>query len=300
MNEEDKGADAGVLALVRDHVREERADDAALEAIARGDDGAQAAAVRALRERAEQGDDVARAMVDACAPLGTEVLERIAHEAEGPTRAAAAPASAAPASAAASAPAAAPSAVPAATKEAPARAGSGRVLAFARRAAIIAAPLAVAAAVFFVFGSRSTESGGAALPEFAITASGEKEMRGADAPAASVLHVRGAPDATFEILARPSTSVGGARVIAYAFAIGEGEPNPVDAKVEIAPEGSVRIRGRVRALMGAREVRVVLAGVGDSGAPSDSIKRYEDALVHARDGKSDAQVRVLVVKIVRD
>lgn len=291
MNEEDKSADVGVLALVRDHVREQRADDPALEAIARGDDAAQAAAVRSLRERAEQGDDVARAMVDACAPLGSDVLDRIADKVGAPARAAGPADAVGPGAAIATA---------TARKEPPAPARSGRVLAFARRAAIVAAPLAVAAAVFLLAGSRSTESGGFPLPEFAITASGEKEMRGADAPAASVLHVRGAPDATFEILARPATSIGGARVIAYAFAIGEGEPNPIDAKVEIAPEGSVRIRGRVRALMGAREVRVVLAGVGDSGAPSDSIKRYEDALVHARDGKSDAQVRVLVVKIVRD
>ena len=43
-------------------------------------------------------------------------------------------------------------------------------------------------------------------------------MRGSGAPVAEVLHLRGAADASFEILARPASSTAGAHVIAYVFA----------------------------------------------------------------------------------
>ena len=131
------------------------------------------------------------------------------------------------------------------------------------------------------------------MPEYSFVASGEKEMRG-DAPpgAAGALRLRDDPDATFEILARPATPATG-KVVAYVFAIGEGDPSAVEASVELAPEGSVRIRGRAASLRGAREVRVVL------GTANDSIKRYEDALSRAREGRSDASIRVLVVPIAR-
>ena len=105
-----------------------------------------------------------------------------------------------------------------------------------------------------------------------------------------ILH---AGDAPFEIVLRPATSAG-AKVVAYAFAIGEGDPNPIEAKIEVASEGSVRIRGRAGALQGAREVRVVV------GSANDSIKRFDDALSRARDGKGDAYVRVLTIPITRE
>ena len=54
----------------------------------------------------------------------------------------------------------------------------------------------------------------------------------------------------------------------------------------------MRLRGRGRALEGAREVRVVIGAAAD-------FKRYEDALATAREGSSSAQVRVLVVPVVR-
>jgi hypothetical protein len=173
-------------------------------------------------------------------------------------------------------------------ERAKADAKGGRVIAFVRRAAVVAAPLAVAAAVIVYVGRGGTSR--SSLPEYAVVASGEKEMRGAD-EAQARLELRGGEGATFEILARPSTDAG-AHVVAYVFAIGEGEPNPVEAKVEVAFGGSVRIRGRARALEGAREVRVVLGSTSD-------FARFEDALAHARDGKSDEHVRVLVVPIVR-
>ena len=216
--------------------------------------------------RAERAahDREAAALVDASRPLGAEVEERIAARVSPKPKV-------------------------------DARAGAdpkpGRVLAFVRRNAVYVAPLAVAAAVLVYLGRGETNH--ANLPEYSVVATSEKEMRGADQAATpqAQLELRGGTDAVFELVVRPATSVP-VKVVAYVFAIGEGEPNAVDAKVEVAPEGAVRINGRARALTGAREVRVVLG-------PASDFKRYEDALSHARDGKSDGQVRVLVVPIVR-
>lgn len=267
-----------VLAQVRDHVRAERADDAALEAVARGEAGTEV--VAALEARAG-GDEEAAALLAASRPLGDDVIARIAKNAapapaSAPARAPA-PASA-PASASAPARAPAPASAPA------------KVVPLTRRVARFAAPLALAAAVVLYLGLREPSPSGALLPAYSVVAGGPKEMRGAD-DASSTLVLRGGPDAEFELLARPATTT--SKVVAYVFAIGEGEPNPVDAKIEIAPEGAVRVRGRARALEGAREVRIVL------GTATDSITRYEDALTRARSGASDAKVRVLVVPISR-
>jgi hypothetical protein len=156
-----------------------------------------------------------------------------------------------------------------------------------RRIAIVAGPLALAAAVFvWVAGGRDGDSARAPVPDYALAAISDP----ADTNLSRLrLH---AADAPFEIALRPAAPAG--KVVAYAFAMGEGEPNPIEANVEIAPDGTIRIRGRARALEGAREVRVVI------GTAQESIKRFDDALARARDGKSDAKVRVLTVAIVRD
>lgn len=253
--------DNDALARIREHVRAERKDDAALEAIARGEAKGEPGAE--LMKRSE-GDAELAAMVAACQPLGDEAVERIA--------------------AAAVAGRSARSAEPAEPAEAT------NVVAFLRRAVLYAGPVALAAAVLLFVGLREPAPSGILLPDYSVVAGSQREMRGAD-DARSALTLRGGPDAEFEILARPATATG--KVVAFAFAIGDAEPSPVDAKVELAPEGAVRIRGRARALDGAREVRVVL------GTASDSITRYDDALSRAHSGKSDAKVRVLVVPIVR-
>jgi hypothetical protein len=149
----------------------------------------------------------------------------------------------------------------------------------ALRLALVAGALALAAVLFWVIAGRNGETGRSPLPDYV-----------AASPSSLRLH---AGDAPFEIVVRPAT-MPATKVVAYAFAIGEGEPNPVEAKVEIAPEGSIRIRGRARALERAREVRVVV------GVAEQSIKRFDDALARARDGTSDASVRVVSVPIVRD
>lgn len=257
-----------VLGQVRDHVRSERADDAALEAVARGEVGSEA--VAELERRAAEEPEVA-AMLASSRPLGADVEERIAARVGLRSgRAAVKPAAAA-------------------------RPGGPVVRSLARRVAVFAGPLALAAAVLvWVMAGRNGEPGHALLPDYAVSATSDQTMRGpaADPTPAAGLRLH-AGDAPFEIVLRPATRAG-TRVVAYAFAIGEGEPNPIEAKVEIAPEGSIRIRGRARALQGAREVRVVV------GTANDSIRRFEDAVTHARDGKGDASVRVLTVPITRD
>ena len=49
----------------------------------------------------------------------------------------------------------------------------------------------------------------------------------------------------FEILARPASPP--PKVVAYAFAIGERDPDPIEATTELLPDGTIRIRGVARA-----------------------------------------------------
>ncbi len=147
-----------------------------------------------------------------------------------------------------------------------------------RRAAIaIAVVLAVACVVYL-----GRDAGAPpALPEYALEVDGGASGR---------LEVRTGSD--FELVLRPAPAAHPPeKVVAYVFAVGEGEPNAVDAKVAVDPVGLVRIAGRARTLAGARELRVVLGSASE-------FKRYEDALSRALDGRSDGSVRVLVVPIV--
>jgi hypothetical protein len=132
-----------------------------------------------------------------------------------------------------------------------------------------------------------TSRGGPDLPGYAITATGEQEMRGAS-DATSRLHLRGGEDARFSIVARPATPVG-ARVSAYAFAVRAAAVTPLDAAVEVSEGGSIRVTGAAKALDGASEIRVVV------GAPD-----AEAALARARSSKSDRGVAVLTIAIDRD
>ena len=144
----------GPLSLVRDHVREERTHDAALEALARGE--ASSSSVAELEERSASDAAVA-AMLEASRPFGPEVLDRITARVT---------ASASPL----------PSARPLVV--------GGRVLAFVRRHAAIVAPLAVAAAVLLDMGRADETHLG--LPDYSVVATGEREMRGADQPHATL------------------------------------------------------------------------------------------------------------------
>src|SRR6476646_3327684 len=97
----------------------------------------------------------------------------------------------------------------------------GRLLAFLRRRAVYVVPLAAAVAVFVYV--RREDKAHPSLPDYAAVVAGESASR---------LDLRGGPDARVESEARPAARPP-AQVVAYGFAIGEGEPNPVDAKIEI-------------------------------------------------------------------
>jgi hypothetical protein len=163
-----------------------------------------------------------------------------------------------------------------------------------KRITMTAGPLALAAAMLvYVTGERGPQ--GPELPPYSVTASSEHAMRGRT-EASEHLHVAKGigRDARFELLLRPATAPQG-KVVAYAFtfaALG-AEPVPLDAKVEIAPEGAVRLTGASRSLEGAREIRIVV------GEPI-AIGKFDDAAARAASSKSDARVRVLSVPIDRE
>jgi hypothetical protein len=256
----DEDADLSTLGEL---LRSERRDDAALEAVARGETSS--AEVTELESRAE-GDAELAAILAACRPLDEAAVSSIAKRTEAAVKGTAER-----------------KVEPVATPT------TARVMPFRRRLAFVAGPLAVAAAVALFVSGRG--DGTPRLPELTVVASEAQELRGASEPS-SRLRIRGGRDASFELVVRPATAV--AHVVAYVFARGSGgEPSPVDATVEVAAEGSVRIRGKARALEGARELRIVI------GTANGSIKRFDDALARAIDGTSDASIRVLVVPIDR-
>ncbi|MDF2692771.1 MAG: hypothetical protein K0S65_1154 [Labilithrix sp.] len=158
-----------------------------------------------------------------------------------------------------------------------------------RRLVWIAGPLALAAAMLvYMAGQRGPSL--PELPAYSIAAS-----MGESTPPSSRLHLPSGSsrEARFELSLRPATPPVD-KVVAYAFTLDApgAEPAPLDAKVEIAPDGSVRLTGRPRVLEGAREIRVV---VGEPAA----IGKFVDAAARAAANKTDAQVQVLVVPIDR-
>lgn len=164
------------------------------------------------------------------------------------------------------------------------------VVAWPRRIAKVAAPLALAAAVVLFV---ATRGGGAGpeLPGYGITASGEQAMRGSAEPSARLRVGHGAAS-RFEIVARPETAVGDANVVAWVFAIEGGEAQPVDARVDVSKEGAVRVSGDARVLGSANEVRIVV------GTP-ESVATFDAALELAKAGRGDARARVLAVAVDR-
>ena len=156
----------------------------------------------------------------------------------------------------------------------------------------IAGPLALAAAmVVYVTAQRGPS--GPELPAYSVSASGEQSMRGATEADARLRLGKGR-DARFELVLRPATAPA-EKVVAYPFTfVAPGsEPAPLEAAIEIAPEGAVRVTGSSRLLEGVHEIRIVV------GAPA-AIGKFDDAAARARSGVTDARVRVLTVPIDRD
>ena len=138
----------------------------------------------------------------------------------------------------------------------------------------LAGALALALGAYYRFGRAPAVDPAQLLPAYAA-ASSTLALHGSD---------------PFEIVARPSSPP--PKVVAYAFAIGDREPDPIDATTELLPDGTIRIRGAARALQGAREARLVI------GTPA-SFRRFDDALARAKSNESDASIRVLSFAIVR-
>jgi hypothetical protein len=161
-----------------------------------------------------------------------------------------------------------------------------------RRLVQLAGPLALAAVMVLYFATRSSPDAAPELPGYAVSVSGEKEMRGAaDAPS-SRLVLRGGPNARFEILARPAQAAP-EHVAAYAFAVRGGDVASLDdAKVEVSKDGAVRVTGAARELEGASAVRLVI------GAPR-AITTFDDAVERARGQKNDAHTRIVDVVVER-
>lgn len=265
--------DDDVVTRIGEHVREEQRDDVRYERIARGEAGPEELAEL---ERAAKEDSELALRLEGSRPLEPAAVDRIVGAVSKPLAEKPAPKSPA---------AGAPPKAPAAKRE---------PSPWKRRIVTLAGPLVLAAGmILYVTSQRGPRL--PELPPYSVTVSGEQAMRGS-AGASTRLRIANAPSpsARYEIVLRPATAPEG-KVVAFAFTLGSapGEPTPLEAKVEIAPEGSVRLTGASRALAGATEIRVVI------GAPQ-AIGKFDDALARAAAGKGDDNVRVLTVAIDRD
>ena len=274
--------DDEVLARIGERARDEQKDDARLERVARGTASAEELAEL---ERAAEADPELALRLEGSRPLEARTVDRIVASVNA-------------------SPKPDPTVSAEAEKKRPGhelrtdRPNSGRApLAssaapfWKSRLVLAAGPLALAAAVL-VYIAAARGPTGPELPPYSVTASGEEPMRG-PATSSTRLHLTNARNARFELLLRPATAPQG-KVVAYPFTFtGPGsEPVPLDAKVEIAPEGAVRLSGSSRLLEGVQEIRIVL------GAPT-AIGKFDDAAARAVSGTTDAHVRVLSVPIDR-
>jgi len=160
-----------------------------------------------------------------------------------------------------------------------------------RRLVLAAGPVALAAAMVVYVTSQSGPRA-PELPRYTVTA---QVMRGAAEASPRLRIERDAPRATrFELLLRPATAPDG-KVVAYAFTLGgpASEPTPLEARIELAPEGAVKLTGNLSALDGASEIRIVV------GAPA-AVGKFDDAAARARSGSSDRHVHVVTVPVDRD
>lgn len=161
----------------------------------------------------------------------------------------------------------------------------------------LAGPAALAGAVVLGYVTRRGDGAGSddaeALPHYGVVARAYVTDGGVPEPAPSPsarLRLEGGARA-FEILLRPSSATTG-RIAAWPFTFADGgEPTPMQADVDVSPQGVVRIRGVGASLAGVREVRVVLAPAGAA--------KFDVAAERARTRESDAHVRVIDVSVDR-
>ena len=247
--------DDEMLARIGKHVRDEQKDDARFERVARGEASSEEVAEL---EKAAKDDSSLAVRLEASRPFDEIAVARIAKNV-GPKRPA--------------------DVKPAATKKSN----------VARRIATITGPLALAAAIFLYFSNAQEK--GPVLPGYEISATSEQAMRGPAGPDTRI-RVGSARDARFEIVARPASATP-TKVVAYAFVMLEGsKAEPLEAKIDVSPDGAIKVAGEARALEGAREVRIVIG-------PPASIGKFEDAATLAQKNEKSTRVRVLSVAIDR-
>ena len=170
---------------------------------------------------------------------------------------------------------------------------TGGAATWRRRLVLAAGPLALAAAMVVYVGGQSGPDH-PDVPAYTVTAVGDRAPGQAyEASTQLRMSKAGGRNARFEVVLRPAKPPQ-EKVVAYAFTFGASapEPAPLEAKVEIAPDGTVKLSGASRALEGANELRIVL------GTPA-AIGKFDDAATRARSAKSDAHVLVLTVPIDR-
>lgn len=114
-----------------------------------------------------------------------------------------------------------------------------------------AAALAAAAAAAALFLLRP---GPAPIPEYTVSASGVKDLRGDTAPTAA-LRVR--PGSFIDVVVRPASSVSGP-IAAHSYVVRDGAYSVFAGPTQIAPSGAIHITGPSAPLLGASELRVVV------------------------------------------
>ncbi len=115
-----------------------------------------------------------------------------------------------------------------------------------------------------------------------------------DVPLTRLRIARGSA-ARWALVLRPSKPPA-TKIVAYVFSTSEngGDPEPVDAvRIEVAPDGLIKMAGSARPLEGVTELRLVI------GAPS-AFAKFDDAAAHAKRGRGNAIVQVTVIPIDRD
>jgi len=176
------------------------------------------------------------------------------------------------------------------------RAGAPRPRAAApatRRRAALWGGLAAAAAI--ALGVAFGRGGSGDLPgyELALLAGGAESQRSLAQPDPSAIRARAG--SVLDVVARPARRVTGA-VEARAFLVHDGRAAAWDGAVEVTPEGTVRVRGRLDDRLpveqGSWAIAVVVAPVG-------ALPRDPQALARAaEDGPGDGSLRVARAPIV--
>lgn len=108
---------------------------------------------------------------------------------------------------------------------------------------------AAAAAALFLL-----RPGPSPIPEYTVTASGAKDLRGDTAPTAALV-VR--PGSFVDIVARPASAVSGPMAV-HSYVVRDGAYSVFAGPTQVAASGAIHITGPSAPLVGASELRIVV------------------------------------------